>query len=67
MKQNYQKYPREQLQDILKDLNFQLIKSYASFSEGKKGSGKKIYNSKQIKKEIARIKTEQRRRSKTNE
>lgn len=61
-KTNYTKFPDEHLKDLLKDLKFQLIRSYTAFSEGKKGSGKKLYHSKNIKKEIARIKTEQTRR-----
>ncbi len=63
MKQDYSKYADKELKDLLKDLNFQLVQSYTSLVEGKK----KRYNTKNIKKEIARIKTEQTRRLKDNE
>ena len=63
MKKDYTKFPEEQLEDLLKDLKFQLIKSHSSLAEGKKrkhGVGK-------IRKEIARIKTEKTRKLKNNE
>ena len=60
MKNNYTKYPDKQLEDLLKDLKLQLIQSNV------KGLKKK-YNTKKIRKEVARIKTEQTRRLKNNE
>ncbi len=61
-KKDYRRLNDRELKEILKDLKFQLARSYSAFSEGKKESRKKLYNSKNIKKEIARLLTEQRRR-----
>lgn len=64
MKTDYKKFPDKHLEDLLKDLKFQLVKSYSAFSKGKEGTTKKLYDSKKIRREIARIKTEQTRRKK---
>lgn len=63
MKQDYPKFPDKKLEDLLKDLKFKLMQSSGSKVEGLK----KKFNIKKIKKEIARIKTEQTRRLKNNE
>ena len=57
MKNDYKKFNEKNLEDLLKDLKLRLIQSRI------KGA-KKRYNIKKIKKEIARIKTEQTRREK---
>ena len=59
MKNDYKKFNEKNLEDLLKDLKLQLIQSKV------KGSKKK-YNTRKIRREIARLLTEIRRRELQN-
>ncbi len=60
MTQDYTKFTDENLEDLLKDLKFQLSISHSKI----KGVKKKYPGPRRVRKEIARIKTEQTRRLK---
>ncbi len=63
MKKSYTKFSDEELDHLLEDLKFQLMRSHGSLAKGKKRKS----GAKNIRRETARIKTEKTRRNKLHE